>query len=151
MIAHLLLMGAAGVQMGTIFAMSEESPAHIKFKERYKRANAREAVSTPRYDSALPVVSVRAIYNKGIKEFGKLQLELLKKLNNKEISRRDAIYEVESFWIGALRKAVQDGDVNYGSLMAGQSVGLINEIKPVGKIIEDLVSEAEEAFDEIFG
>jgi enoyl-[acyl-carrier protein] reductase II len=150
MIAHLLLMGAAGVQMGTIFAMSEESPAHIKFKERYKRANAREAVSTPRYDSALPVVSVRAIYNKGIKEFGKLQLELLKKLNNKEISRRDAIYEVESFWIGALRKAVQDGDVNYGSLMAGQSVGLINEIKPVGKIIEDLVEEAEKTFDNIF-
>ncbi len=64
MIAHLLLMGASGVQLGTVFAMSEESPAHIKFKERYKRANAREAIATPRYDSALPVVSVRAIYNK---------------------------------------------------------------------------------------
>ncbi len=149
MIAHLLLMGASGVQMGTIFAMSEESPAHPKFKERYKRANAREAVATPRYDSALPVVSVRALYNKGIKEFGKLQLELLKKLEKGEITRRDAVYKVESFWIGALRKAVQEGDINYGSLMAGQSVGLINEIKPVKKIIEDLVKEAEETFDKI--
>ena len=149
MIAHLLLMGAAGVQMGTIFAMSEESPAHPEFKERYKRANAREAVATPRYDSALPVVSVRALYNKGIKEFGKLQLELLEKLKKGEITRRDAVYKVESFWVGALRKAVQEGDINYGSLMAGQSVGLINEIKPVKKIIEDLVKEAEETFDKI--
>ncbi len=150
MIAHLLLMGASGVQLGTVFAMSEESPAHIKFKERYKRANAREAIATPRYDSALPVVSVRAIYNKGLKEFGKLQLELLKKLEKGEITRRDAVYEVENYWVGALRKAVQEGDVNYGSLMAGQSVGLINEIKPVKKIIEDLVSEAEQTFNKLF-
>ncbi len=74
----------------------------------------------------------------------------MKKLEKGEITRRDAVYEVENYWVGALRKAVQEGDVNYGSLMAGQSVGLINEIKPVKKIIEDLVSEAEQTFDKLF-
>ncbi len=70
MIAHLLLMGAAGVQMGTIFAMAEESPAHPLFKERYCKARAREAFATPQYSSALPVVAVRALKNKGSEEFG---------------------------------------------------------------------------------
>ena len=51
MIAHLLLMGAAGVQMGTIFAMAEESPAHPVFKERFRKARAREAFATPQYSS----------------------------------------------------------------------------------------------------
>ena len=85
MIAHLLLMGAAGVQMGTIFAMAEESPAHPKFKERFRKARAREAFATPQYSSALPVVAVRALKNKGSEEFGRLQLELIQKLERGEI------------------------------------------------------------------
>ncbi len=149
MIAHLFLMGVSGVQMGTIFAMTEESPAHEKFKLRFKKARAREAFATPQYDSQLPIVAVRALKNKGMEKFGELQLELLKKLDNSEISRIDAQYEVESYWIGALRNAVIDGNVEEGSLMAGQSVGLINEIKSVKKTIEDLVSESNEAFNEV--
>jgi enoyl-[acyl-carrier protein] reductase II len=143
MIAHLFLMGAAGVQMGTIFAMAEESPAHIKFKERFKKARSREAFATPQYDSSLPVVAVRALKNKGTAEFGKLQLELLEKLKRNEISRVDAQYKVEEYWAGALRRAVQDGDIEHGSLMAGQSVGLVNEIKSVKQIILDLTADAE--------
>lgn len=143
MIAHLFLMGAAGVQMGTIFAMAEESPAHIKFKERFKKARSREAFATPQYDSSLPVVAVRALKNKGTAEFGKLQLELLQKLKNNEISRVDAQYKVEEYWVGALRRAVIDGDIESGSLMAGQSVGLVNEIKSVKQIILDLTADAE--------
>ncbi len=143
MIAHLFLMGAAGVQMGTIFAMSEESCAHPRFKQRFKKARSREAFATPQYDSALPVVAVRALKNKGSNEFGKLQLELLSKLKNNEISRLEAQYEVEKYWAGALRRAVQEGDIDYGSLMAGQSVGLVNEIKSVKKIIQDLLTEAD--------
>jgi len=150
MVAHLLLMGASGVQLGTIFAMAEESPAHAAFKERFRRAKAREAFATPQYDSALPVVSVRALKNRGTEEFGKLQLELLQKLKNKQISRRDAQYEVEKYWVGALRRAVQDGDVEYGSLMAGQSVGLVNQIKPVRVIVRELVADAERTFERIF-
>ncbi|MCK4889096.1 MAG: nitronate monooxygenase, partial [Candidatus Aminicenantes bacterium] len=70
MISHLFMMGASGVQMGTIFAMSEESPAHPAFKERYMKARSREAMSTPQYDSALPVVAVRALKNQGMDNFG---------------------------------------------------------------------------------
>ncbi len=151
MIAHLFLMGAAGVQMGTIFAMAEESPAHTKFKERFKKARAREAFATPQYDSALPVVAVRAVKNKGTLEFGKLQLSLLEQLKKNEISRTDAQYKAEEYWAGALRRAVQDGDIEYGSLMAGQSVGLVNEIKSVKQTIEDLISDAEEEFKHVQG
>lgn len=150
MVAHLMLMGAAGVQLGTVFAMSEESPAHDKFKERFKKARAREAFATPQYDSSLPVVAVRAISNKGTDDFGRLQMNLLKKIKSGDISRIDAQYEVEKYWIGALRVAVQDGDVDFGSLMAGQSVGLVDSIKPVKEIIEELVSDAEKTFDQIF-
>lgn len=149
MVAHLLLMGAAGVQMGTIFAMAEESPAHPRFKERFCKARAREAFATPQYSSELPVVAVRALKNKGSDEFGRLQLELIRKLERGEISRIQAQYEVEKYWVGALRRAVQDGDVEHGSLMAGQSVGLIHETKPVKDIIKDLVLEAEETFKKL--
>ncbi len=69
MAAHLLLMGAAGVQLGTVFAMSKESWAHQKFKQRYQNTKAREAVSTPQFDSRLPVVAVRALRNHGLKSF----------------------------------------------------------------------------------
>lgn len=150
MVAHLMLMGAAGVQLGTIFAMSEESPAHAKFKERFKNARAREASATPQYDSALPVVAVRAIVNKGTVEFGKLQLELIQKLNRKEISRIEAQYKVEEYWVGALRRAVQDGDVDRGSLMAGQSVGLVYDIKSIREIIDTIMKDAEHELDRIF-
>jgi enoyl-[acyl-carrier protein] reductase II len=144
MIAHLLLMGAAGVQMGTIFAMSEECRAHPAFKERFRRARSREAMATPEYDSSLPVVSVRAIKNQGVAQFGRLQLDLLQKMNKGEIGRLEAQAEVERFWVGALRRAVEEGDVETGSLMAGQCVGLINEVKPVRTIVRELVREAEE-------
>jgi len=144
MIAHLLLMGAAGVQMGTIFAMSEECRAHPAFKDRFRRARSREAMATPEYDSALPVVAVRAIKNKGTEDFGRLQLDLLGKIKAGEISRVEAQFQVEKFWVGALRRAVEDGDVDSGSLMAGQCVGLIDEIRPVRAIVESLVREAEE-------
>jgi enoyl-[acyl-carrier protein] reductase II len=149
MILHLFLMGASGVQMGTIFAMAEESPAHPAFKERFKRARAREAFATPQYDSALPIVAVRAIKNEGTQNFGKLQLELLNRLKENQLSRTDAQFEAEKFWVGALRRAVQDGDIDQGSLMAGQSVGLVNDIKPVRQIFDDLVSEAEAEFQKV--
>jgi len=149
MIAHLLLMGAAGVQMGTVFAMSEECRAHPAFKERFRRARSREAMATPEYDSSLPIVSVRAIKNKGTEDFGKLQLDLLRKTKDGEIGRIEAQYQVEKYWIGALRRAVEDGDVDHGSLMAGQCVGLIDEVRPVRVIIEELVREAEETLAQL--
>lgn len=143
MASHMFLMGAAGIQMGTRFAVAKESVAHPNFKERFIKAKAREALATPQYDNRLPVVAVRALKNKGIQEFGKLQLELLKKLENGEIHRQDAQNKVEEFWVGALRNAVVDGDVDYGSLMAGQSVGLVDQIQSISEIVQELKKDIE--------
>ncbi len=151
LMAHLMLMGAAGCQLGTRFVMSEECTAHPNFKKAFLKARARHAASTPQYDSKLPVVAVRAIKNKGSEEFAKLQLELLTKLNNNQISREEAQFTVENFWTGSLRRAVIDGDIETGSLMAGQSVGLIDDILPMKTIIESLVAEAEAELKKIAG
>jgi len=143
MMAHLLMMGAAGIQMGTRFVMSEECKAHSKFKAVFKKANARDAVATPQFDSRLPVIPVRALKNKGSIEFSKLQIKLMYKLEKKLIDQQQAQYEVENFWVGALRDAVIDGNVQRGSLMAGQSVGLVDKIKPIQGIIDEMVDDAE--------
>jgi enoyl-[acyl-carrier protein] reductase II len=147
--AHLLLMGASGVQLGTRFAVAEESCAHPAFKEYFIRANARDAVSTPQFDSRLPVVAVRALRNQGHEDFARLQLELIAKLDRHEITREAAQIEVEKFWMGALRRAVQEGDVRRGSLMAGQSVGLVDRVQPVAEIIRELVDDMETAFRQL--
>jgi enoyl-[acyl-carrier protein] reductase II len=143
MMAHLLMMGAAGIQMGTRFVMAEECNAHPKFKAVFKRAKAKDATATPQFDSRLPVIPVRALKNEGTIEFGKLQLELLNKLDNQIIDRQEAQFEVERFWVGALKDAAIDGDIAKGSLMAGQSVGLVSEIKPLKGIIDEMVEDAE--------
>lgn len=143
LMAYLLLMGAYGCQFGSLFVASEECNAHPKFKEAFIKARARQAMATPQYDSRLPVVPVRAIKNQATDEFGKLQIRLLQQLEKGEITRDKAQYEVEKFWVGSLRKAVVEGDIDFGSLMAGQSVGLINEIKPIKEIINQLIRDAE--------
>ncbi len=143
MIAHMLLMGAAGVQMGTRFVMSEECTAHPNLKQRFVRARAREAMSTPEYDKRLPIVAVRALKNKSSEEFGRLQLELIQLMNEGKIGHAEAQYRVESFWMGGLKKAAVDGDVDRGSCMAGQSVGLVDKVQPMKEIFAELIGDAE--------
>ncbi len=143
MMAHLLLMGAAGIQMGTRFVMAEECIAHPNFKEVFRKAKARDAMATPQFDSRLPIIPVRSLKNVGTIEFGKLQLELLYKLDNQLIDRQTAQFEAEKFWVGALKEAVIDGDVEKGSLMAGQSVGLVDEIMPLQDIMDELIADGE--------
>lgn len=149
MMAHLLLMGAYGIQMGTRFVMSSECSAHENFKKAFIKARARQAIATPQYDSKLPVVGVRALKNSGMDNFGKLQLKLLNEMKAGKISREKAQFEVENYWSGSLREAVVNGDVTQGSLMAGQSVGLINDIKPIRQILLDITAEAEMELDKI--
>lgn len=144
MCAYMFLMGAAGVQLGTRFALSEECCVHPRFKEKLLKAKARDAVSTPQFDSRLPVVAVRTLRNKGLDDFGKLQLDLIRRLDEGSLHRSKAQEQVETYWMGALRRAVIDGDTAHGSLMAGQSVGLINNIKSIKDIMADLVHETEE-------
>jgi enoyl-[acyl-carrier protein] reductase II len=131
--------------------MTEECNAHPKFKTAFRRAHAREARATPSYDSRLKVIPVRALQNQGTAEFGKLQLEILKKLEASEINSDQAQLEVEKFWVGGLRKAAIDGDVEKGSLMAGQAVGLADEIKPIKAVIEELVQDADLELERISG
>jgi enoyl-[acyl-carrier protein] reductase II len=145
MIGHLGLMGAAGAQLGTRFVVAEECLAHDNFKQTFIKARAREAISTPQYSSKLPVVAVRALNNPAMDNFGKLQLSLLKRLESGEINRQDAQYEVEHYWVGSLREGAVDGNVEKGSLMAGQSVGLIHKTQPLREILEELVRDADEA------
>ena len=151
MCAHLLLMGAAGVQLGTAFAVAEECTAHPDFKQRFIRAKAREAISTPEFDSRLHVVAVRALRNKGYEDFNQLQLKLMDELDQGALSQAEVQMRVEEFWMGKLRSAVVDGDIERGSLMAGQSVGLVNEIKPVKAIIQDLITDMEATFSRVAG
>lgn len=149
MIAHALLMGAAGVQLGTRFVMTEECTAHANFKDAFMRANARDAVATPQYDSKLPVVAVRSLRNKGMANFGALQLRLLREMEAGTIGRQEAQEEVEKYWMGALRRAVVDGDIENGSLMAGQSVGMVDRVITVSALIEELLADAEAGLREV--
>jgi enoyl-[acyl-carrier protein] reductase II len=143
MCAHLFLMGAAGVQLGTLFAVARESRAHPDFKRAFVKARARDAVSTPAFDSRLAVVPVRALRNRSTEDFGRLQLGLIERLDAGEITNEEAQLEVEQFWSGRLRDAVVDGDTSRGSMMAGQSVGLVDREMPVEDMILTLVKDTE--------
>lgn len=151
LIAHLSLMGAAGAQMGTRFVLAEECGAHEKFKEVFRRARAREAISTPQYSSKLPVVSVRALNNHAMEHFGELQLDLLERMRAGEINRTEAQFKVEEYWVGSLRNAAVEGDVEHGSLMAGQSVGILDRVQPLRDILQELVDDADQALRDVEG
>jgi enoyl-[acyl-carrier protein] reductase II len=151
MCAHLFLMGAAGVQFGTLFAVAKESCAHPDFKQALLRANARDAVATPQFDSRLPVVAVRALRNLATDDFGRLQLEMIRDIDSGTISREEAQNRVEEFWMGRLRTAVADGDVTRGSMMAGQSVGLVDREMTVKEIVDLLVRDTERELGRVAG
>jgi enoyl-[acyl-carrier protein] reductase II len=143
--AGYLEMGAAGVQLGTRFACATESIAHPAFKKAFFRASARDAVASVQVDPRLPVIPVRALKNKGTEEFTAKQVEVAKLLDAGEVDMGEAQLQIEHFWAGALRRAVIDGDVEAGSIMAGQSVGMVTKEEPVADIIRQLLEESEAA------
>jgi len=145
MIAAYLEMGAAGVQLGTRFACATESIAHPDFKKAFFRANARDAVASVQVDPRLPVIPVRALKNKGTEEFTAKQREVAQLLDDGTVEMGEAQLQIEHYWAGALRRAVIDGDVENGSLMAGQSVGMVTAEEPVVDIIARLLAESEAA------
>ena len=144
-IAGYLEMGAAGVQLGTRFAAATESIAHPAFKKAFFRGNARDAVASVQVDPRLPVIPVRALKNKGAEEFTAKQREVAALLDAGTVDMGEAQLAIEHFWAGALRRAVIDGDVENGSLMAGQSVGMVTKEEPVAEIIAQLMDETEGA------
>ena len=145
MIAAYLEMGASGVQLGTRFACATESIAHPLFKKAFFRANARDAVASVQVDPRLPVIPVRALKNKGTEEFTAKQREVAGLLDAGSVDMGEAQLQIEHYWAGALRRAVIDGDVENGSLMAGQSVGMVTREEPVAEIFAQLIGECEAA------
>jgi enoyl-[acyl-carrier protein] reductase II len=145
--AGYLEMGAVGVQLGTRFACATESIAHPDFKKAFFRANARDAVASVQIDPRLPVIPVRALKNKGTEEFTAKQREVANLLDAGSVDMGEAQLLIERFWAGALRRAVIDGDVENGSLMAGQSVGMVDKEEPVTEIIAALMAESEAALN----
>lgn len=145
MIAAYLEMGASGVQLGTRFVCAHESIAHPDFKKAFIRGNARDAITSVQVDPRLPVIPVRALKNKGTEEFTRKQIEVAKLLDSGEIEMGEAQLQIEHFWAGALRKAVIDGDIEHGSVMAGQSVGMVKAEETVAEIIKSLIDQAETA------
>ena len=141
-IAAFLEMGAAGVQLGTRFVCATESVAHPKFKQAFIRAAARDAVASVQIDPRLPVIPVRALKNAGTEAFTAKQREVAVLLDTGAVDMDAAQLQIEHYWAGALRRAVVEGDVENGSLMAGQSVGMVKREEPVQAIIDELVSEA---------
>jgi len=144
-IVSYLEMGAAGVQMGTLFVCATESIAHPAFKKAFIKASARDAVPTVQIDPRFPVIPVRALRNKGTEAFENTQRHVIERVRAGDLDQKAGQLEIEHFWAGALRRAVIDGDVETGSLMAGQSVGLVKEEQPTQVIIDTLVTQAEAA------
>ena len=144
-IVSYLEMGAAGVQVGTLFVCANECIAHEKFKKSFIRAAARDAVPTPQLDPRFPVIPVRAIVNEGTNHFINKQRDVIAKFDAGELTKEAAQLEIEHFWAGALRRAVIDGDVENGSLMAGQIVGTVKEEQPTATILAELSRQAEQA------
>ena len=146
-IAGYLDMGAAGVQLGTRFVCATESIAHPRFKQAFIRASARDAVASVQLDPRLPVIPVRALRNAGGELFTAKQREVAGHLDEGRVAMTEAQLQIEHYWAGALRRAVIDGDIEHGSVMAGQSVGMVTREEPVAAIIAELMTEAAHALE----
>ncbi len=135
-------MGASGAQLGTRFAAAAESIAHPNFKHAFVHARARDALPSTQLDPDFPVIPVRSLVNKGTARFTQHQALVIDQVRQGLMTREAAQLSIEHFWAGALRRAVIDGDVEEGSVMAGQSVGMVTSEQPVSAIIVELVQQA---------
>lgn len=120
-------LGADGIQVGTRFICSTECIAHENYKNAVLKAKDRDAVVTGRSTGA----PVRALRNKLTKEYQRLEKE------------GASAEEIEKLGVGGLRRAFQDGDIENGSLMAGQSAAMVHEIQPCSEIVKDYFKDVE--------
>lgn len=126
-------LGAVGVQMGTRFVLSDECIAHQNYKDMVLKARDRSTVVTGRTTGH----PARVLANRLTREYAKMEKE------------GAAPEDIEKFGAGKLNLATHKGDVKNGSVMIGQISGMLNDIKPVKKIIEDLVSPIDSEFKRI--
>jgi len=127
-VAAALALGAAGVQLGTRFICARECTVHPRVKEFIIRARDRDTVVTGR-PTGHPV---RCLRNKLTRQFEEME------------ARCAPPEELEALGVGKLRAAMVDGDVEYGSVMAGQCAAMVREVKPAKEIILELVTQAED-------
>ena len=119
-------LGANGVQMGTVFLASKECPVTDEYKNMIIEADDTSTTLTGEKFGA----PVRGIKNELTKRYHELE------------EQSSTLMELEELTLGSLRRAVYDGDVENGSVMAGQIAGLVSEIRPVKVIIESVIAEA---------
>ena len=129
-VAAAYMLGAEAVQMGTRFVVADEAVVHDNYKDKIIASKDIDSAVTGR-STGHPV---RCIRNKLTKEYIKLE------------ESGASVEEIESFAAGSLRKAVVDGDVVYGSVMAGQIAGMIKKRQSCKEIIEELMAETEALF-----
>ena len=121
------ILGAVGVQIGTVLLGSEECPIHANYKNALIKAKDRATVVTGRSVG----VPVRVLKTGMTRDYLELEQSGAEKM------------ELEKFTLGALRRAVHEGDVDRGSLMAGQDASYIKEIRPLRVILEEMMKEYE--------
>ena len=117
-------LGACGVQVGTCLLASQECPIHQNYKEAVLGAKGSDTVVTGR----IAGTPVRILKNKMAREYV-----------TQEKAGADKM-DLEKYTLGSLRRAVFEGDTDYGSLMAGQVVGQLHKIRPLRQIFEELMA-----------
>ena len=125
--AAAFMLGAQAVQMGTRFVTAAESIAHENYKQRIIKAKDIDSEVTGR-STGHPI---RVLRNQMSREYLKLE------------KAGASLEELENLTLGSLRKAVMDGDVKEGSLMAGQIAGLIHQENTCQEIIDEIMGQAE--------
>lgn len=126
-IAASFMLGAQGVQIGTRFLAAEECQIHSTYKELVVKAKDTDSIVTGR-STGHPCRNVKT--------------KFAKKLASGEMNGSITPDEFEELTLGSLRKAVQDGNLDEGSFLCGAIAGMVNEIKPCGEIIEEMISQA---------
>ncbi len=132
--AAALMLGAAGVQMGTRFVVAQESIVHQAYKDRIIQAKDIDSEVTGR-STGHPI---RVLRNQMTREYLKME------------ENGASLEELEQLTLGALRKAVVDGDIVNGSVMAGQIAGLIHGSGTCEEIITEIITGAEELLSQKF-
>lgn len=125
-IAAAFMLGAEAVQMGTRFVVAKESTVHDNYKQRLIKASDIDSTVTGRSHGH----PIRCLRNQMTREYLKLEKE------------GKSFEELEYLTLGALRKAVQDGDVKNGTVMAGQIAGMIDKEMTCKEMIEEMMEEA---------
>jgi enoyl-[acyl-carrier protein] reductase II len=126
-LAAALALGAAGIQMGTRFICTVECQAHENYKQKIVQAHDRATIVTGG-SFGHPVRSIRGPF-----------VRYLEELEQDGCSEEEFV----TYGAGTLRRAIVDGDVERGSVMAGQSAGLVADVVPVKELIERIVAQAE--------